>query len=146
MTRPEKGPSLSERALESAPAPALVPREAEEEAADDGWCIPGSTSLAHPLLATTSTPLLLRDIAGAAAEAGGGGTRAAHVGETLKGGRGSVRRGESKAREGFRGGGWIRWRFREDGQGRETGEGAAVSFPFSGACSAGAGTEREGGG
>jgi hypothetical protein len=90
MTRPAKGALLSARA----PA-ASVPREAEEEAteaAEEGWCIPGSTSLPHPLLATTSTPLL-RGIAGEA----GGGTRAAHVGETLKGRQGSVRRGESKA-------------------------------------------------
>lgn len=78
MTRPEKGPSAA--------AAAAPPREAEEEATDAAaeglWCIPGSTSLAHPLLATTSTPL--RDIAGtaAAAASGGGGTRATHVGRS----------------------------------------------------------------
>jgi hypothetical protein len=80
MTRPEKGPSTAAAAAAAAP-----PREAEEEATDAAeeglwWCIPGSTSRAHPLLATTSTPL--RDIAGtaaAAASGGAGGTRATHV-------------------------------------------------------------------
>jgi hypothetical protein len=126
MTRPAKGPFLSARALAAA-----VPREAEEEAteaAEEGWCIPGSTSLAHPLLATTSTPLL-RGIAGEA----GGGTRAAHVGETLKGRRGSVRRGESKA-EGFRGGVDSGGAFK--GRGRRPGVNGGVGavVPFSPAC------------
>jgi hypothetical protein len=65
------------------------PREAEEEATDAAeevllLCIPGSTSLAHPLLATTSTAL--RDIsgtaAGAAASEGGGAAGATHVGRS----------------------------------------------------------------
>jgi hypothetical protein len=87
MTRPAKGPSARAAPAAAAPAPAAAPCEAAEEeetdAADEGLCcIPGITSRAHPLLATTSTPLRLRDIPAAAAASAseGGGTRATHVG------------------------------------------------------------------
>jgi hypothetical protein len=95
-TRPAKGPPPAGRRAAAAAARETEAETEEEDAADaEEGCIPGSSSLEHPLLAITSTPL--RAIAAAAGAWPGGFVRS---GESERAGAGL---GERERED------WIRW-------------------------------------